>query len=125
MRPRLKGESMRRHRYPQPSTRSPEQDQLPLDTVCTILIRQSTSIQRERNLFSAEVNPDDLMASALRFGFARERIEVVDTDMGIGAYGTRIEDRPDLHKWLYEDLPSGPEPCVNGEPGGPSVPRPR
>jgi hypothetical protein len=47
------------------------------------------------------------MASALRFGFARERIEVVDTDMGIGAYSTRIEDRPGLHKWLYEDLPSG------------------
>jgi len=98
---------MRRHRYPQPNARSSEQDQLPLDTVCTILIRQSTSIQRERNLFSAEVNPDDLVASALRFGFLRERIEVVDADMGIGAYSTRIEDRPGLHKWLYEDLPSG------------------
>jgi hypothetical protein len=98
---------MRRHRYQRHKTRSPEQDQLPLDTLCTILIRQSTSIQRERNLFSAEVNPDDLVASALRFGFARERIEVVETDMGIGAYSTRIEDRPGLHKWLYEDLPSG------------------
>jgi hypothetical protein len=46
---------MRRHRYPQPNTRSPEQDQLPLDTVCTIIIRQSTSIQRERNLFNAPI----------------------------------------------------------------------
>jgi hypothetical protein len=67
---------MRRHRYPQPNTRSPEQDQLPLDTVCTILIRQRTSIQRERNLFSAEVNPDDLMALRCVSGLLRNALRL-------------------------------------------------
>jgi DNA invertase Pin-like site-specific DNA recombinase len=60
-----------------------------------------------RNVFSAEVNPQDLIAVAERFGFACDRIVVVEADMGIGAYSTMIEDRPGLYTWLYEDLPGG------------------
>src|SRR5262249_51766555 len=36
-----------------------------------------------------------------------ERIRVLDWDMGKGAYNTTIEERPALHHWLTELLPSG------------------
>jgi len=98
---------MRRHRYRPRERARPEEERLPLDTICTILTRQSTSAQGERNLFSAEVNPEDLVALAERLGFPRDRIRVVDADMGIGAYSTVIGDRPGLSRWLYEELPSG------------------
>ena len=74
---------MRKNRYQQPSEANPEQEQLPLDTICTILTRQSTLVQGLMNVFSAEVNPQDLVAVAMRLGFAEERIRIVDADMGI------------------------------------------
>jgi hypothetical protein len=98
---------VRKNRYQQPNGTTPEHESFPLDTICTILTRQSTVVQGTRNVFSAEVNPQDLVAVAARLGFASERIRVIDADMGIGAYSTVIEDRPGLHKWLYEDLPQG------------------
>lgn len=98
---------MRQTRYQQPSGSNPEQEELPLDTVCTILTRQSTVIQATRNTFSAEMNPQDLVGVALRLGFPLERIRVIDADMGIGAYSTTIEDRPGLRHWLYDLLPRG------------------
>jgi hypothetical protein len=85
---------------------------LPLQSICTILTRQSTFVQAERNVFSAEVNPQDLVDEAERLGFTLDRIRVVDADMGIGAYDTEISDRPGLQKWLYEDLPSGESQVV-------------
>ena len=102
---------MSRHRYQRPKPVDPEREQLPIDTLCTILTRQSTVGQAERNVFSAEVNPQDLVAIARRFGFDDEHIRIVDLDMGIGAYNTTIEDRPGLRAWLYNDLPSG-RSCV-------------
>jgi hypothetical protein len=87
---------MRRSRYQQPKRSDPEQDQLPLDTICTILVRQSTMGQTVRHTMSAERNPQDLVAEARRYGFAAEHIRVVEDDMGIGAYSTKIEDRPGL-----------------------------
>ncbi len=99
---------MPRRRYRPLNQSNPEQDSLPRDTVCTILVRQSTMQQRERNLFSAEVHPDQLRKEAIeRWGFAPERVQVIDWDMGIGAYTTTIEDRPGLQHWLFELLPSG------------------
>lgn len=98
---------MRTRRYQPPSSANPDAEQLPLDTVCTILTRQSTQGQAMRNIFSDELNAHDLVAIARRLGFVPERIHVVDADMGIGAYSTVIEDRPGLSKWLFEDLPSG------------------
>lgn len=98
---------MLRHRYQHVERVHPDQEALPLQSICTILTRQSTFVQSERNVFSAEVNPQDLVDDALRLGFALERIRIVDADMGIGAYDTVISDRPGLQKWLYEDLPSG------------------
>ncbi len=99
--------TMPQRRYQPPKAATPEQEQLPLDTICTVLTRQSTSRQKERNLFSAEANPQDLIAEAQRHGFPPERIQVFDWDMGISAYDTTIEDRPALHYWLTELLPSG------------------
>ncbi len=98
---------MGHHRYQRPKEQDPREEQLPLDTICTILTRQSTVMQAERHVFSAEVNPQDLVSMAERLGFRREQVDVVDADMGIGAYKTVIEDRPGLQKWLYEDLPKG------------------
>lgn len=99
---------MRRHRYRSPKDSDPETESMPLDTICTVLVRQSTLVQKERNLFSAEVNPADLVREAQeRWGFAPEVIQVIDQDMGIGAYSTTIEDRPGLHHWLTELLPTG------------------
>jgi hypothetical protein len=80
---------------------------LPLDTDLTILTRQSTLKQRERNAFSAELNPDELVREGQRLGFPPERIKVYDWDMGMGAYNTTIADRPALKYWLHELLPSG------------------
>jgi hypothetical protein len=97
---------MRRGRYQPPESANPDEEQLPLDTVCTVLTRQSTVAQGKRNLFSAEVNPDELVREARRLGFTDERIQVLDWDMGIGAYNTTIEERPALRHWLHELLPS-------------------
>ncbi len=94
-----------RHRYQRPET--PEEESLPLDTICTILTRQSTRAQKGRNVFSAEVDPKTLVDEARRLGFLAERIQVLDWDMGKGAYNTTIEERPALHHWLTELLPSG------------------
>jgi len=63
--------------------------------------------QTVRHTMSAERNPQDLVAEARRYGFAAEHIRVVEDDMGIGAYSTRIEDRPGLSRWLFEALPRG------------------
>jgi len=95
------------HRYQRDTRIRPDQEALPLQSICAILTRQSTLVQAERNVFSAEVNPQDLVDVALRLGFAQDHVRVVDADMGIGAYDTVISDRPGLQKWLYEDLPSG------------------
>jgi hypothetical protein len=95
-----------RHRYQPPEDSDSSQDTLPLDSVCTILTRQSTRGQKERNAFSAEVDSRVLVAEAERLGFAPERIRVLDWDMGKGAYNTTIEQRPALHHWLTELLPS-------------------
>jgi len=85
---------MRRSRYQSPNISSPEVDQLPLDTVCTVLVRQSTRSQAGRYLDSAEVNPDVLVQVARRRGFTDSHIRLVEDDMGIGAYSTTIEERP-------------------------------
>ena len=98
---------MPQHRYQRDTRIRPDQEALPLQSICAILTRQSTLVQAERNVFSAEVNPQDLVDVALRLGFAQDHVRVVDADMGIGAYDTVISDRPGLQKWLYEDLPSG------------------
>jgi hypothetical protein len=82
-------------------------DQLPLDTVCTVLVRQSTRSQAGRYLDSAEVNRDVLVQVARRRGFTDSQIRLVEDDMGIGAYSTTIEERPGLSRWLFEELPSG------------------
>jgi len=80
---------MRRYRYRSPEPAGLAEERLPLDTACTVLVRQSSAKQAER------------------LGFARERIRVLDWDMGIGAYNTTIEDRPALRHWLSELLPRG------------------
>lgn len=95
------------HRYRPPNGIRPEEEKLPLDTDLTILTRQSTLKQRERNTFSAELNPDELIREGQRLGFHPERINVYDWDMGMGAYNTTIADRPALKHWLHELLPSG------------------
>src|SRR6476620_1588451 len=95
------------HRYQPPDSLTPDQDILPIDSVCVILTRQSTRAQKERNTFSAEVDPNTLIAEARRLGFADQHIQVLDWDMGKGAYNTTIEDRPALRYWLTELLPSG------------------
>jgi hypothetical protein len=98
---------MRRSRYQPPKQTEMDQEQLPLDTVCTILTRQSTAEQRYRHIHSAEVNPEVLVSRARRLGFPPERIRPVDWDMGIGAYKTTIRDRRGLSHWLFTLLPSG------------------
>ena len=98
---------MRLNRYQPPKRDDPDSEQLPLDTICTILVRQSTVAQATAHTHSAEVNPSDLSAEAQHHGFPPERIRLVHDDMGIGAYSTRIEDRPGLSKWLFDDLPNG------------------
>lgn len=96
---------MRRRRYRPPSDLRAEDETLPLDTQLTILTRQSTFTQSERNVFSAEMHPQDLVREGQRLGFAD--IRVYDWDTGIGAYSTTIEERPGLSHWLNELLPKG------------------
>jgi hypothetical protein len=98
--------SMPRPRYqlPEPERR---ENTLPTDTICTILTRQSTISQGRHNIFSSEKHPDELRQIARSKGFSDDKIVVVDLDMGIGAYNTTIEDRPGLHQWLTQSLPSG------------------
>jgi len=98
---------MRHSRYRSPDHAILLEERLPLDTVCTVLVRQSSAKQAELHVNSAEVNPKDLMREAERQGFLRDRIRVLDWDMGIGAYNTTIEDRPALRHWLTELLPRG------------------
>jgi hypothetical protein len=83
----------------------PEREELPLNTLCVIITRQSTRGQGERNAYSKEKHPDELVAQAHRLGFARVRL--LDWDMGVGAYRTTIEQRDALRSWLRELLPSG------------------
>src|SRR5690349_24722906 len=94
---------MPRRRYQSPNEGRPEEETLPLDTQLTILTRQSTLVQSERNVFSTEMNPQDLVREGQRLGFSD--IKVYDWDSGTGAYSTTIEDRPGLTRWLYEVLP--------------------
>ena len=96
---------MRRSRYQSLDASNPDHDQLPLDSICTVLVRQSTVKQTVQNTFSAEANPKDLVREAQRQGFSPERIQVLDWDMGIGAYNTTIEDGPALHHWVTRLLP--------------------
>src|SRR5258708_2657281 len=96
---------MPRRRYQSANEGRPEEETLPLDTQLTILTRQSTVVQSERNVFSTEMNPKDLVREGQRLGFSD--IKVYDWDSGIGAYNTTIEDRPGLKHWLYALLPSG------------------
>lgn len=96
----------RRYRSPEPCAAVGDEP-LPTGTVCTILVRQSTAMQAERYVNSAEVNPSALVAEARRHGFDDAHIRLVEDDMGIGAYSTTIEDRPGLRRWLFEDLPKG------------------
>src|SRR6185312_141675 len=98
---------MPKPRYPSPSATPAPRSALPLDTICTILTRQSTKGQGKRNVHSKEKHPDELRRDAQRLGFAEDRIVVLDYDMGISAYSTTIEERPALHQWLHDDLPSG------------------
>src|SRR5579871_6471260 len=98
---------MRQSRYPSPNLVSAADEPLPTDTICTVLVRQSTRSQAGRYLDSAEVNPDVLVQVARRRGFADANIRLVEDDMGIGAYSTTIEERPGLSRWLFEELPSG------------------
>src|SRR5262245_38611742 len=100
-----KGLTMRRNRYQAPDGSQADLDQVPLDTVCTVLVRQSSAKQTVQSTFSAEANPEDLVREAQRQGFAPERITVLDWDMGIGAYNTTIEDRRALRHWLTKLLP--------------------
>jgi hypothetical protein len=101
---------MPRRRYQLPKVLQSDEDRMPTDTVCTILVRQSTAGQAERHTHSSEVHPDVLIAQARRMGF--ERTLVCDDDMGIGAFSTTIEDRPALRRWMYELLPSGESKVV-------------
>jgi hypothetical protein len=48
---------MRRNRYQSPDGSQADLDQLPLDTDCTVLVRQSSAKQTVQNTFSAEANP--------------------------------------------------------------------
>ncbi|MBA2679958.1 MAG: hypothetical protein H0U76_16370 [Ktedonobacteraceae bacterium] len=97
---------MPRNRYQPPKSSNPYEESLPLDTICTILTRQSTMAQGQRNVFSAEKNPAELIELAVRWGFSPDRVQLLDWDMGKSAYNTTIEDRPALHYWLTEQLPS-------------------
>jgi len=92
-------------RYQPLSRLSPDDEIVPKDGQLTILTRQSTFKQKERHVYSQERNPDELVDEARRMGFVD--IQVYDWDTGIGAYKTTIEDRPALHHWLTELLPSG------------------
>lgn len=47
---------MPQRRYRPPSSAHRDEESLPLDTICTILTRQSTLAQGARNLFSDEPN---------------------------------------------------------------------
>jgi hypothetical protein len=95
---------MGHNRYQPPSD---EESSLPLDTQCTILTRQSSMVQTRNNIFSADQNPAELIAYAQKRGFSLDQIQVLDWDLGIGAYNTTIEDRPALHHFVTDLLPSG------------------
>lgn len=64
-------------------------------------------MQSERNTFSVELHPSELVHLAHNFGFTPNNINLLDWDMGIGAYNTTIEDRPALNHWLTDLLPQG------------------
>jgi len=99
-------EVMPQHRYqPLDAGHPDDENTMPLDTQLTILTRQSTFKQTEKNVYSTEANPKDLIREGQRLGFTD--IRVYDWDTGIGAYSTTIEERPGLQHWLFELLPSG------------------
>ncbi len=86
---------------------SPGEEALPLDTIATIIPRQSKKGGAKNNMHSQELADHVLLALATGHGFAASHVCIDKRDMGISANTTTINDRPALREWLREVLPSG------------------
>lgn len=80
---------------------------LPLDTIATVIPRQSSKAGERNNVHSQELADDELIALATALGFPEHQVRLDKRDMGISANTTTINDRPALREWLRESLPSG------------------
>src|SRR5258707_13586084 len=86
---------------------SPGEETLPLDTLATIIPRQSKKAGAKNNVHSQELADHELLTLATAHGFAASHVRIDKRDMGISANTTTIDDRPALREWLRELLPSG------------------
>jgi hypothetical protein len=86
---------------------SPGEETLPLDTLATIIPRQSKKAGAKNNVHSQELADHELLALATAHGFVASHVRIDKRDMGISANTTTIDDRPALREWLRGLLPSG------------------
>ncbi len=82
-------------------------ESLPLDTIATIIPRQSKKAGAKNNVHSKELADHELLELATSHGFQPHHVKIDKRDMGISANTTTINDRPALREWLYDALPSG------------------
>ncbi len=93
-------------RYLPPDT-TPAAETLPLDTIVTVLPRQSKRAGARVNVHSQELADHELIALATAHGYAPEQVRIDKRDMGISANTTTINERPALSNWLRNLLPAG------------------
>ncbi len=94
--------------YRVPTVANDHRDELlPLDTIATVIPRQSSKAGARNNVHSQELADHELIALATSFGFAEYQVRLDKRDMGISANTTTINDRPALREWLRESLPKG------------------
>src|SRR5579875_758762 len=90
-----------------PYDANPVAETLPLDTIVTVLPRQSKRSGAKNNIHSQELADHELIAFATAHGYAPEQVRIDKRDMGISANTTTINERPALSNWLRNLLPSG------------------
>lgn len=84
-----------------------DHESLPLDTIATVIPRQSKKAGARNNVHSKELADHELVDLATSHGFASHAVHIDKRDMGISANTTTINERPALRDWLRESLPSG------------------
>lgn len=94
------------------TTEAALRETLPLDTIVTIIPRQSKRSGAKNSVHSQELADHELMDLAAWHGFLPNHVRIDMRDMGISANTTTINDRPALRDWLRDALPAGASKVV-------------